>query len=130
MFSGEGRLVTSSALALCSLPFLCGGHPLRVLLLELLRLISFHLVGFFQPITMPLFTNVRSPSFEGIFNFSHLRQPSEANFNGEPQKLQRRKGEPFCSPTRIQFLQSNVSMLYVARWHTMAANVVKPVMWA
>lgn len=47
--------------------------------------------------SMPLFSAIRSPSFEGtMFSFSHLRQRGQADLNGDTKKAQRRNGELPC----------------------------------
>lgn len=46
---------------------------------------------------MPLFSSVRSPSFDGtMLNFSHLRQRGQADLNGQTKKARRRNGELPC----------------------------------
>ena len=45
---------------------------------------------------MPLFSAMRSPSFDGMFSFSHLRQWGQADLNGDTKKAQRRNGELPC----------------------------------
>ena len=46
---------------------------------------------------MPLFSSVRSPSFDGaMLNFSHLRQRGQADLNGDTKKARRRNGELPC----------------------------------